>query len=110
MDGYIFPETTSPPTTEPGSETKEPTVEPTTEPTVEIPEVGKLKGVVFEDKNGNGLPDTGELGIPGVDVVVIDSTGETFTLTTDENGMYMTDLAIGPASTNVVEGTLPPGI
>ena len=93
----------------PGGETEEPTVEPTTEPTVVIPEVGKLKGSVFEDKNANGLPDTGELGIPGVDVVVIDSTGETFTLTTDENGMYMTNLAIGPASTNIVKGTLPPG-
>jgi pyrrolidone-carboxylate peptidase len=70
---------------------------------------GRLEGVVYEDTNGNGSQDAGELGIQGVDVVVTDSLGTIQTLTTESFGEYSKDLPIGPASTNIAEDTLPEG-
>ena len=46
--------------------------------------VGKIEGTVFWDVNGNGAQDAEEPGIDGVDVVITDSNGKTFTVTTDD--------------------------
>lgn len=73
------------------------------------PTAGKVKGTVYEDVNGNGVQDTGEPGIEGVDVLITDSTGETFTLTTDETGVYMAEVPPGPTVTDIDESTVPPG-
>ena len=85
----------------------QPTQSPTMSPT-ETPG-GKIIGVVFEDANGNGIQDDGELGIEGVRVVVTDSSAATQTVTTDENGEYMANVSVGLAITNVDESSLPPG-
>ena len=53
---------------------------------------------MFEDVNANGVQDPGEPGIEGVDVVITDSNGETFTLTTDQTGMYMAEVPPGPTA------------
>lgn len=49
-----------------------------------------LGNFVWEDKNGNGIQDSGEPGIPGVTVTLYDNTGVTALATaiTDGSGMY----------------------
>ncbi|MBW4971917.1 hypothetical protein KZY98_15770, partial [Croceibacter atlanticus] len=47
---------------------------------------GTLSGVVFNDENNNGIQDAGELGLPGVDVVITDMDGNIQTVMTDANG------------------------
>ena len=91
---------TTPPTASP---TASPTAAPTPTPT------GKVKGTVFEDANNNGEQDPGEPPIAGVDVVITDSEGNVFTLTTDETGMYMAEVPIGDTVIDIDESTLPPG-
>jgi len=47
-------------------------------------DISKVKGIVFEDHNANGIQDTGEMGLP--DILV--SNGLTVTVT-DETGSYL---------------------
>ncbi|MEG1968371.1 MAG: SdrD B-like domain-containing protein, partial [Clostridia bacterium] len=47
-----------------------------------------ITGTVFEDKNRNGLREAGELGVPGVTVVVKDSENKILSAVTDTNGSY----------------------
>ena len=57
-----------------------------------------LGDYVWEDKNSNGLQDSGEPGIAGVTVKLLGSDGTTVlkTTTTDANGKYLfSDLAVG---------------
>ena len=56
-----------------------------------------LSGVAFVDANGNGVKDTGESGLSGVTVTVIDANGNTAgTATTGSGGGYsFTNLAPG---------------
>ncbi|MDH5686601.1 MAG: hypothetical protein OEZ48_01865 [Candidatus Bathyarchaeota archaeon] len=61
---------------------------------VQPSDVGKIWGVVFHDKDGDGLQDPGEPGIPGA--VVSLSSGQY--MTTDSSGSY---LLYGPPETNV---------
>ena len=116
LDGYFIP--TDPPTKSPtasptssptASPTKSPTNSPTASPTAApTPTLfGKVKGVVFWDKDGDGAQDPNEPGIPNVDVVVTDNTGSTQTITTDDEGMYMAMVPIGSAEIDIVESTLP---
>jgi hypothetical protein len=70
---------------------------------------GKVKGIVYEDANGNGRQDSGEEGFKDVDVVVIDSNGDKQTVTTDNTGMYMAVVPIGRTDIEIIEETLPPG-
>ena len=80
-----------------------PTAAPTPTP------LGKVKGTVFEDVNNNGEQDPDEPPIEGVDVVITDSEGNVFTLTTDATGMYMAEVPIGETVIDIDESTLPPG-
>jgi uncharacterized repeat protein (TIGR01451 family) len=74
------------------------------------PPVGLVEGVVYEDTNGNGTQDAGEPGIPGVAVLVTDSAGVTYTLTTDANGQYSQTVPAGDAEIAIDETTLPAGL
>ena len=94
------PTTTDSPTASP---TSSPTAAPTPTPS------GKVKGTVFEDVNNNGEQDPDEPPIEGVDVVITDSEGNVFTLTTDATGMYMAEVPIGETVIDIDESTLPPG-
>ena len=49
---------------------------------------GTINGTVYDDLNGNGVHDDGELGIPGVEVCASDSSGAETCATTDGNGNY----------------------
>jgi SdrD B-like protein len=48
---------------------------------------GGLCGVVFNDLNHDGIQQSGEPGLPGVEVTINDGTS-TFTVFTDQNGVY----------------------
>ncbi len=53
------------------------------------PCLGDLAGCVYQDLNGNGALDPGELPVPGVDVIIFNSAEiAVATLTTDANGKW----------------------
>ena len=85
------------------------TAMPSKSPVSEVPETGKVTGIIFEDTNGNGMQDPDEDGIPGVEVVITDSNGDPQTVTTDSNGEYRAVVPPGPAVIDIDETTLPPG-
>jgi hypothetical protein len=64
---------------------------------------------VFEDVNSNGVLDPGEPGIEGIEVLITESEGNSFTLTTDEAGMFMATTLVGPTVIDINASTLPPG-
>ena len=88
-----------------------PTQLPTTPPPTPLPPVnlptGKVVGMVFEDKNANGIRDPGEPGIAGVRVMITDSSGEVQIKVTNSNGEYAADVPVGTTATIIVESTLP---
>ena len=49
---------------------------------------GTLTGIVFEDTNGDGDQDGGELGIANIDVVVTDFLGNATTVVTNGSGVW----------------------
>ncbi len=50
---------------------------------------GTIDGVVFNDADGNGVADPGELVEPGVSVSLVDAAGNVIaTVVTDANGAY----------------------
>jgi hypothetical protein len=57
---------------------------------------------VFYDGDGDGIQDPGEPGMPGVTVVVTDSSGNTYTGVTDQNGNYLIEVPTGPGLTYTV--------
>lgn len=46
-----------------------------------------LSGFVYLDANGNGIRDTGEVGVPGTQIT-LSGTGATQTILTDDTGVY----------------------
>jgi protocatechuate 3,4-dioxygenase beta subunit len=60
------------------------------------PPTGRIGDFVWSDTNGNGVQDSGELGIPGVMVTLTQGGLVVGTKTTDANGAYFfTDLSAG---------------
>jgi hypothetical protein len=67
---------------------------------------GTICGTVFVDTNGNGIQDAGELGIPGVIVMISDGT----TAVTDANGQYFsTSNMLDTSQTYVLSVQIPTG-
>ena len=66
---------------------------------------------VWIDNNGNGAQDTGEVGVANVDVLLLNSAGNTIgTTATKDTGNYeFTGLAPGTYSVQFVVSTLPMG-
>ncbi len=63
------------------------------------PASGDLAGHVFDDADGDGVADPGELGLAGVSVTVTDADGNSHTMSTDGNGDYViTALPVGSAT------------
>ena len=73
-------------------------------------EQGALIGHIYEDVNGNNTQDAGEPDLGNVTVMITDSLGVTYTLSTDASGNYTVTLPIGDASVDVDEATLPAGM
>jgi len=73
-----------------------------------LPLVGTLTGVVFEDTDGNGIQDNGELGVSNVSVDIIDSEDNLITVVTGADGSWIaTDIPVGDALVDVDESSLP---
>lgn len=71
--------------------------------TATVTPLATVTGHVFQDPNGNGVQDPGELPYVGVPVVVTDSSGTVQTVTTDSNGNYRADVAPGSTTLNVTD-------
>lgn len=73
---------------------------------------GAIRGVVFYDRNGNGLMDAKERGVPGIPVNITNlDTGVVTTVTTNSYGEYAAGLPAGsyvasPAPGAATDGTL----
>ncbi|MBD2667016.1 SdrD B-like domain-containing protein, partial [Richelia sinica] len=75
--------------------------------TIGVPTV-KIGDRVWYDTNGNGVQDTGELGVSGVTVKLLNQAGSTIsTATTDSNGLYQ--FTANANSTYSVEFVQPTG-
>ena len=53
-----------------------------------VPDLPRIAGRVWEDFNGNGLPEAGEPGWPGAPIVVLLPNGELISIFTNEQGRY----------------------
>jgi hypothetical protein len=72
---------------------------------------GGVTGTVFLDSNGNGTQDSDEPGLAGVQVTITPATGPAISVTTGANGVYTAPtVPIGPATIDVDNTTLPPGV
>lgn len=60
-----------------------------------------IRGVVFEDANGNGVQDVGEGAPTGASVVITDSRGVVQQVTPDATGVYTAPLLAGVATVEV---------
>jgi uncharacterized repeat protein (TIGR01451 family) len=75
---------------------------------VGAPNKGDVTGKVFEDTNGNGTQEAGELGIPNVQVTITPVTGAPITVLTNATGDYTAlNVPVGNASVDVVESSIP---
>ncbi|MCP4119573.1 MAG: hypothetical protein GY737_30065, partial [Desulfobacteraceae bacterium] len=74
------------------------------------PCTGALGDLVWHDVNRDGIQDAGELGIPGITVILKDNAGTVIaTESTDGSGAYgFTGLCAGTYTVEVDETTLPP--
>jgi len=71
-------------------------------------EPANVYGTVFNDRNGNGKQDEGEIGLSGVTILVThDETGAVTTLTTDTDGEYNLEATPINHRLRVDETTLP---
>ena len=50
--------------------------------------IGTIQGVVFDDRNSNGVQDEGEPGVSGVTIALLQSSSPISTTLTDGNGIY----------------------
>jgi hypothetical protein len=64
---------------------------------------------VFWDKNGDGTQEPDEPGIPNVDVAITDNKGTVQIVTSDDLGLYMANVPVGPAVTDIIDTTSPEG-
>jgi len=69
--------------------------------------LASISGVKFNDANGNGTRDTGEAGLSGVTIQLLNAAGQTTSTTTDASGAFsFTGLAAG---TYVLSEVVPTG-
>lgn len=69
-------------------------------------ELARIGDRVFEDRNGNGIQDTEDVGLVGAEVRLLDSQGNTVAQTrTDVNGQWGLSVAPGSYQIQVVTGT-----
>lgn len=70
---------------------------------------GTITGVLFDDTNGNGVQDGGELGLPNVEVTITGSNGVVTVVTTNTNGQWTANVSPGTAVVSVDRGDVPAG-
>ncbi|WP_296823770.1 GEVED domain-containing protein, partial [Sulfurovum sp.] len=71
---------------------------------------GNIVGHIYNDLNGNGTQDAGEPDLADVNITITAANGEIQTVSTDANGDYnATAVAVGDATVDIDENTLPAG-
>ena len=83
------------------------------------PGLGNISGMKFNDLDGDGVKDAGELGLAGWVIKLTNSSGSTVTTTTDANGKYVFSLladdtytvseVLKPGWTQTAPTPIPPG-
>ena len=72
--------------------------------------LGSIGDTIWQDDNGNGVPEMGEAGIPSVLVTLKYPTGLSVSATTNPNGRYLfSNLPTGTYTVTVDDATLPTG-
>ncbi|MEZ4868799.1 MAG: SdrD B-like domain-containing protein [Caldilineaceae bacterium] len=72
---------------------------------------GVVAGVLFIDIDGDGIySSTVDTPLPAMGVVITDSNGITYSVTTDSNGYYSQTVAIGNALVHVNDADVPTGL
>lgn len=72
--------------------------------------LGAVRGVMFHDRNGNGMKDPREEGLAGVPVVVENlDTAQTYEVMTGENGEYAAGVPAGTYRCVAADGSEPSG-
>ncbi|HIB38338.1 gliding motility-associated C-terminal domain-containing protein [Mesonia sp.] len=69
----------------------------------------QVHGRVYRDVNGNGTQDTGEPGLPNIDMIIVDISFVSQAVSTDANGDWSATVEAGPININVDNTDLPPG-
>ena len=64
---------------------------------------GEVCGHLYIDTNGNGMQDAGEPNLANVDVIITDSNGAMYTVSTDANGDYCQEVPPGSTTIDVDE-------
>jgi len=64
-------------------------------------QTGFLSGIVYEDSNENGLQDSGEPGLEGVEIEIVDSSGSSDKITTDALGQWSISVPIGNTTSTI---------
>ena len=70
---------------------------------------GTVSGFVYEDTNGNGEQDAGEIGLENISILITDADGTLRTETTDVDGNWQATITVGLAEISVDESSLPSG-
>ena len=70
---------------------------------------GTVEGFIYSDFNGNGTQDTGESGIEGVRVIIVNSNGNGQTTLTNSDGIWSTQVVEGNANIITDLSSLLPG-
>jgi uncharacterized repeat protein (TIGR01451 family) len=73
-------------------------------------QVGLVDGTVYLDNNQDGVLNAGDTPLPSVDVVITDSDGITYTVTTNASGYFSQTVPPGATTVDVDEATLPPNV
>lgn len=88
--------------------TPPPVVTPPSTPEVVYSNQGSLKGLVFEDVNNNGKFDNEDRGLKDVRVIVKDSRGKKYRVTTNQKGFYrVAKLPVGDTHIKIATNSLP---
>ena len=82
------------------------------EPTPDAPTLGAIGDTIFHDADGDGLyePEDGDFPLENVTVLLTDASGNTQSMSTNENGLYLfSSLPLGDYTVTVDPATLPDG-
>ena len=72
---------------------------------------GVVQGIVFWDKDNNGVFDPSiDMPLAGVDVTITDSSSTVYTVTTDASGAFTRVVASGSATLDMDDTDIPPGL
>ena len=64
-------------------------------------QTGVRSGIVYEDLNNNGTQDTNEPGLVDIDIEIVESDGNTQTISTNAQGQWSVTVVVGITTSNI---------